>query len=100
MRLCHAAFSSLDLLRLSIKQQLCLPIKTLSLFSLCTLHYLRAYVVAGVMWLYSGANMNDMQLRAGFVGQIGSGLSGQNRLFGAVGGQQDPGREDANRTLL
>jgi hypothetical protein len=44
--------------------------------------------------------MNDMHLRAGFVSQISGGLSGQNRLFGTVGCQKDPGGEDTRSILL
>src|SRR5215204_2467194 len=93
MKLCHAASSSSYLLCLSFQQHLRFPIKMLSFFFHCILHHSWAYVVAGVMRRYSGANMNDMQLRVGSVGQISRG---QGRLFGTVGGQQDLGREDAH----
>src|SRR5215212_10504899 len=67
----------------------------LSFFFLCILHHSWAYVVAGVM-RSSGSNMNDMQLRVGFVGQISRGLGGQGRLFGTIGCQKDLGREDTH----
>jgi hypothetical protein len=85
MKLCHAASSSSYLLCLSFQQHLRFPIKMLSFFFHCILHHSWAYVVAGVMRRYSGANMNDMQLRVGSVGQISRGLGGQGCLFGTVG---------------
>src|ERR671911_2143256 len=96
MKLCHAASSSSYLLCLSFQQPMRFPIKMLLFFFHCILHHSWAYVVAGVMRRYSGANMNDMQLRVGSVGQISRGLGGQGRLFGTVGGQKDLGREDAH----
>src|SRR5215208_102304 len=96
MKLCHAASSSSYLLCLSFEQPLRFPIKMCSFLFLCILHHTWAYVVARVMRRYSGANMNDMQLRVGSVGQISGGLGGQGRLFGTVGGQKDLGREDAH----
>src|SRR5215217_4579520 len=99
MKLCHAASSSSYLLCLSFEQPLRFPIKMCSFLFLCILHHTWAYVVARVMRRYSGANMNDMQLRVGSVGQISGGLGGQGRLFGTVGGQKDLGREDAHLLL-
>src|ERR671912_14442 len=77
MKLCHAASSSSYLLCLSFQQPMRFPIKMLLFFFHCILHHSWAYVVAGVMRRYSGANMNDMQLRVGSVGQISRGLGGQ-----------------------
>jgi hypothetical protein len=85
MRLCHAASSSSYPLCLSVQQPLRFSIEMHSFFFLCLLHHFRANIVAGVMRRYSGANMNDMQFRAGFVGQISRGLGGQGCLFGTVG---------------
>jgi hypothetical protein len=46
------------------------------------------------------ADVHDVQLRAGLVGQFYRAAGCQLCIFGAVGGQQDPGRENANLLLL
>src|SRR5215211_6036753 len=51
-----------------------------------------ANVVGGIAW----RNSHHVQLRVGAVSQIDGGGAGQLGLSGAVGGQQDRGREDAH----
>ena len=85
------------LLYLGIQQPLRFVIKKLSFFFRCALNHFWANIVAGVMRRYSGASMNDMQLRVGFVGNISCDVGGEDRLFGAVCCQKDRGRENAHR---
>src|SRR3712207_9208611 len=44
-----------------------------------------------------GEDVDDVQLGAGLRGQVGRGPRGELRLLGAVGRQENPGREDTHR---
>jgi hypothetical protein len=91
------ASSSPYLPYLSVQQPLRFLIKKLSFFSRCTLNHFWANIKAGVTRRYSGASMNDMQLRVGLVGQISRDVGSEDSFLGTVRCQKDLGGKDAHR---
>src|SRR3954454_8843148 len=91
------ASSNPYLLYLEIQQPLSFLITDLSFFFRCTLNHFWAYIKAWLVGRYSGASMNDVQLRVGLIGEISRDAGGEGGLFRAVCCQKDLGREDAHQ---